>query len=375
MNDLFQQTLEAVNIGVLAFDGAGKLVYINPAAEEILHGSSRAFAGKHYRTVFRGSPGAARILRKAIEDNAAVTGYDVELKRPPRTRAAAPGDRAPVTVPVIIGASPMPGPAGEPNGAVLSIKPAEILELVGQEERAALSAEEMQMLAYGIAHEIKNPLGGIHGAAQWIQRAEASDEERREGTQLILREAERINELVEKMLELGKAPPPPRPFPILPVLREAEELLQAEVRARGKEIRFELVADPSLPDVSGNPDNVFRAIVNVLKNAVEAIPGRGTVRVHTRMNVDYRWGRTRGRMRSFVEVLIADDGVGMSAEEMRRLFLPFYTTKAKGTGLGLVMARQAISRHGGKIEIKSVRGGGTTVKISLPVTFGKKTGP
>jgi len=372
LSDLFQQTLESVSIGILAFDGAGRLTYINPAAEEILHGSSRAFERKHYRTVFRGSPGAVRILRKALEDNAAVTGYDVELRLPRRSRAA--GDPPPPTLPVIIGASPMPGPAGEPNGAVLSIKPAEILGMVGQEERAAMSAEEMQTLAYGIAHEIKNPLGGILGAAQWMMRGEASEEERREGTRLILREAERINGLVEKMLEMGRTLPPPRPFPILPILREAEELIRADVRAQGKEIHFELAADPSLPDVSGHPDAVFRAIVNVLKNAGEAIPRKGTVRIDTRMNVNYRWGRARGRMRSFVDILIADDGEGMSEEEIHRAFLPFYTTKAKGTGLGLVMARQSISRQGGKMEIKSVRGEGTTVKISLPVSPGKKTG-
>jgi two-component system nitrogen regulation sensor histidine kinase GlnL len=373
LNDLFQHTLESVNIGILAFNGAGKLIYLNPAAEEILHGSSRAFAGKHYRTVLRGSPGAARILRKALEDNTAVTGYDVELRLPRRVPSG--GDHSPPTLPYIIGASPMPGPAGEPYGAVLSIKPAEILSMVGQEERAALSAEEMQTIAYGIAHEIKNPLGGIRGAAQWLLRGESSEEERREGTRLILRESERINGLVEKMLEMGRPPPPPRPFPILPILREADELIRADVRAQRKEIHFEHVADPSLPDVSGHPDTFFRAIVNVLKNAVEAIPERGTVRILTRMNVNYRWGRARGRTRSFVEILISDDGVGMSKKEMRRAFLPFYTTKAKGTGLGLVMARQSISRHGGKMEIKSVQGEGTTVKISLPITSGKKTGP
>ena len=269
----------------------------------------------------------------------------------------------------------MPGPAEEGNGVVLSIKSAEILGMVGQEERAALSAEEMQTLAYGIAHEIKNPLGGIRGAAQWMLKGEGSEEERREGMRLILREAERIDGLVEKMLEMGRLPPPPRPFPILPILREAEELIHADVRARGKEVRFELLADPSLPDVSGHPDTVFRAIVNVLKNAVEAIPGKGTVRIHTRMNVNYRWGREKGRMRSFVEITISDDGVGMSEEEVRKAFLPFYSTKAKGMGLGLVMARQSLTRHGGKMEIKSVRGEGTTVKMSLPVTPGKKTGP
>ncbi|HEY7529031.1 MAG TPA: histidine kinase dimerization/phospho-acceptor domain-containing protein, partial [Candidatus Deferrimicrobiaceae bacterium] len=217
MNDLFQHALESINIGILVFDRAGKLVYLNPAAEEILQGSSQALKGKHYRTLFRGSLSAARIARKALSENAAVTGFDVELRLPHRGPALPP-------LSVIIGASPLYGPGREQGGAVLSIKPAEILTMMEQDAQAAFSAEEMQMLAYGIAHEIKNPLGGILGAGQWILRGAASEEERNEGIRLILREAERINGLVEKMLEMGKSPPSPRPFPLLPLLRQAEAL-------------------------------------------------------------------------------------------------------------------------------------------------------
>lgn len=365
MSDLFQHTLESVNIGILVFDRDGKLVYLNPAAEEILQGSSQALKGRHYRTLFRGSLSAARIARKALTENVAVTGFDVELKLAHRNAGLPP-------LSVIIGASPLYGPDRETGGAVLSIKPAEILTMVEQEEQAASSAQEMQMLAYGIAHEIKNPLGGILGAGQWILRREASEEERREGIRLIIREAERINGLVEKMLEMGKSPPSTRPFPLLPLLRQAEELLSAEIRAQGKEIAFELRVDPSLPDVSGHPDTIFRAIVNILKNAVEAIDRKGTIRIEGRMNFSYRWSRGKGKKRSFLELAIADTGPGMSEADVRKALLPFYTTKARGTGLGLVMARQAVSRHGGKLEIKSVRGAGTTVKISLPVDPGKK---
>jgi two-component system nitrogen regulation sensor histidine kinase GlnL len=370
LNGLHQQALESVNVGILVFDRAGRLLYANPAAEDILQRSSRALAGRHYRTLFRGSPGTVRIIRKAMAENAPVTGFDVELKLPRRAGGAAVA--GPPTLPLIVGASPLPGPSGEPGGAVLSLKSAEILAMVGEEERAGTSAEELSTIAYGIAHEIKNPLGGILGAAQWILRRESSEEERREGTRLILREAERINGLVEKMLDMGKNPPPPRPVPLLPLLSEAEELLRADARAQGKTIAFELRVDPSLPDVSGHADTIFRAVVNVLKNAVEAIAQAGTVRIDARVNVNFRWGRGRGRKRSFVDIVIADDGVGMTDEDARKALLPFYTTKPKGTGLGLVMARQAVSRQGGKMEIKSVRGEGTAVKISLPVDTGRK---
>ncbi len=370
MNGLHQQALESLNVGILVLDRGGKLLYINPAAEELLQGSSRALAGRHYRTLFRGSPGAVRIIRKALEENAPVTGFAVELKL--RRRTEGPAGAVSPALPVIVSASPLPGPSGEPGGAVLSLKSAEILAMVGEEERAGMNAEELSTIAYGIAHEIKNPLGGILGAAQWILRRESSEEERREGTRLILREAERINSLVEKMLEMGKSPPPPRPVPLLPLLREAEELIRADVRAQEKAIAFELRVDPSLPDVSGHADTIFRAVVNVLKNSVEAIEKAGTVRIEARMNVNFRWGRDRGRKRSFVDVAIADNGVGMTEEDARKALLPFYTTKPKGTGLGLVMARQAVSRQGGKMEIKSVRGEGTTVKISLPVDAGRR---
>jgi len=373
LTDLLRRTLESVNVGIVVFDVAGKLAYINPAAEEILQGSSQALTGKHYRTLFRGSPEAVRIVRKAIEENTPVTGFDVALKPAGPGRAAREDGAAPI--PVMLGASPLSGESGDPQGAVLSVKSSEILSLVGQEERAAVSAEEMQMLAYGIAHEIRNPLGGILGAAQWILRGDGPDEDRVEGVRLILREAQRINGLVEKMLEMGKAPPPPRPFALPPLLREAEQLLLSEARAQGKEVRFELRADPSLPPASGHPDTVYRVLLNVLKNAVESIEQAGTVRIEARLNVNYRFARGRGRKRSFLEVEIADSGKGMTGEELRKALLPFYTTKSRGTGLGLVMARQAVTRLGGKLEIRSSPGVGTSVKISLPAGPGRKAAP
>lgn len=370
MSDLLRQTLESVNVGILVFDLAGKLAYINPAAEEILQGSSQALAGKHFRTLFRGSPEAVRIVRKAIEEGTLVTGFDVALK--PVSRGRAVQRRGAASIPVMLGASPLSGASGDPQGAVLSVKTSEILSLVGQEERATVRAEEMQMLAYGIAHEIKNPLGGILGAAQWILRGEGPDEDRAEGVRLILREARRINDLVEKMLEMGKTPPPSRPFALLPLLREAEQLLLSEARAQAKEVRFDLRVDPSLPPVSGHPDTVYRALLNILKNAVEAIERAGTVGIEARMNVNYRFARGRGRKRSFLEVEVTDDGKGMTEEELRKALLPFYSTKARGTGLGLVMARQAVTRLGGKMEIRSSPGAGTAVKLSLPVDPGRK---
>lgn len=368
MNDLYRAALESVNVGILVFDRRGRLVYANPAAEEVLGASFRSIRGRSFRALFRGNREAARITRKAIEENAPVTGFDVALRRPAAGRTGS-GE----TVTVIVGASPMSSAAGEPCGAVLSIKPAEILAMVGREEEAAQSAAELQMLASGLAHEIRNPLGGIRGAAQWLLRNEGTPAERREGTELILREAARINDLVERMLQMSRTLPPPRPFSVLPLLKEAIELLRAEVRELKPRVRFELFADPSLPDASGHADTIFRAVLNIVKNAVEAVGEDGVVRIDARMNFDYRFSLGRGRKRSFIEITVSDNGHGLTEAQVRKALLPFYTTKPGGTGLGLVMARQAISRHGGKLEIRSVPGEGTAVKISLPADSGRRT--
>jgi len=368
LNDLPRRILESVNIGIAVFDTCGKLSYINPVAEEILQGSCRSLAGKHFRTIFRGSPGAVRILRKTFDDGTPVTGFDVELRKAKNSMEEG-------SLRVMLGSSPLIGDEGIPCGIVLSMKSSEILSLMGREEDETVGADGMQMLAYGIAHEIKNPLGGILGAAQWILRMEGTEEEHAEGIRLIQREARRINELVEKMLKMGKKPPPPRPFEIAPLLLEARELILSEARSQEKTVEVELRMDPSIPPVSGHPDTVYRALLNILKNAIEAIPRAGAIRIEVRMNVNYRLLVGRKRKRSFIEIEIADTGIGMTQEQLLKARLPFYTTKPKGTGLGLAMARQAVERHGGKLEIKSHPKDGTTVKISLPVDPGRKNAP
>lgn len=305
----------------------------------------------------------ARILRRALTEGAEVTSFDAPFTAPfPGSRTRSDMQTA------IVGASPLSMPDGSASGAVLHIRTAGVLSRAVREEREAGNVEELQTLAWGLAHEIKNPLGGILGAAQWILRTGVPADEREEGIRLVLREAGRINALVEKMLEMGRTPPAPRPFSVLPLISDARALVMAEARNAGKEIAVELHLDPSLPDVSGHADSVYQAILNILLNASEAIPGKGVVEVHARMNANLKMRPARGRRRSLLEIVVTDDGPGMSAESARKALLPFFTTKPKGTGLGLALVRQTVTRHGGTVSISSEEGKGTTVSIQLPVT-------
>jgi two-component system nitrogen regulation sensor histidine kinase GlnL len=144
------------------------------------------------------------------------------------------------------------------------------------------------------------------------------------------------------------------------------ELAAAEARGAGKAVSLELFADPALPAAVGDPDTVYRVLVNLVKNALDAVADGGTVRIEARVAVGMRVRRGGRRGRNTLELAVADDGAGMTGEQAEKAFLPFYTTKPKGTGLGLVMARQAVARQGGTLEIRSAPGRGTTVTISLP---------
>jgi len=232
LSDLLRQTLSRSNIGILVFDPAGKLAYINPAAERdparLLPGACR----ETFPDTVPGIAGGGPDRRKAIEENTPVTGFDVALK--PVDRGQAVPRRGAASVPVMLGASPLSGPSGDPQGAVLSVKSSEILSLVGQEERAAVRAEEMQMLAYGIGPRDQESLGGILGAAQWILRGGGPDEDRAEGVRLILREARRINDLVEKMLEMGRPPRLHGPSPSSPCFARRSSFSSPRPGPRGR---------------------------------------------------------------------------------------------------------------------------------------------
>jgi len=368
LSDLHETALESVDVGILVFGARGRLAYANPAAEEILQVSAQALLGRTARTLFRGCPAALALLRRAQREKAPLTAFDVTLRVP-----AVPSAASQKTVTAVLGAAPLAGRGGGRGGLVVSLRSAEILGLVGRGEEAARSAEELQMLASGLAHEIRNPLGGIRGAAQWLLRGEGSPAERREGLELILRETARINGLVEKMLEASRTPAPSRPFSLLPILGDVARLLAAEARDRPR-VRVELAVDPSLPEAVGDGDTVFRALLNVARNALEAVGDEGTVRVEARLHLGYRFGAGRAGTRPFIEITVSDTGPGMTAEEVRKAVLPFYTTKPGGTGLGLVVARQAAARHGGRLEIRSTPGQGTAVTISLPAAPGRSRG-
>jgi two-component system NtrC family sensor kinase len=229
---------------------------------------------------------------------------------------------------------------------------------VANTERRLFAAQRLTTtgtLAAGIAHEINNPLGGMINAVRVLQQGTLDEAKRVEYLGLVSEGLERVRAIVQRMLQFGPRTFEPRPSSLKEAVDSAAAFLSHAFKAKDVALQVELPAD--LPAVNGNPVELQQAFLNVLKNAVDAcVMGEGVVTVY------HRAGEGN------VSVLVADNGCGMDEAERARCLDPFFTTKdvGEGTGLGLAVAHNIVANHGGKLEINSDPGKGTTVSLTFP---------
>ena len=227
--------------------------------------------------------------------------------------------------------------------------------LLAQSERESAWRE----MAKQIAHEIKNPLGGLRGAAQLLER-ELPDDSLYEYTHIIIDEADRLQSLLNRMLGPNKLPQRSE-VNIHRVLERVRQLVAAEV---GGGVRFRVDYDPSIPEPMVDRDQLVQAVLNIARNAAHAIDGVGEVIFRTRICRQHTIGYRQ--CKHVLQIDIVDHGPGISEELMENMFLPMVTDKADGTGLGLPIAQQIIVGHEGIIQCHS-QAGQTTFTILLPL--------
>nr|MBV6629316.1 PAS domain-containing sensor histidine kinase [Oceanococcus sp. HetDA_MAG_MS8] len=213
----------------------------------------------------------------------------------------------------------------------------------------------------GLAHEIKNPLGGLRGAAQLLER-ELPSEDLRDFTGIIIREADRLQDLVDRLLGPSR-PVPFKPTNIHVVVEHVRTLLEAQAPAA---ISIERDYDPSLPDVPADPEQLIQAVLNIGVNALDAMREQETGRLilRTRAMRQFTIGGVRHRL--VLRVDICDTGPGIPSDMMEKIFYPMVSSRAEGSGLGLAIAQTLIRNHGGLIECES-RPGDTVFSLYLPI--------
>jgi two-component system nitrogen regulation sensor histidine kinase GlnL len=241
-------------------------------------------------------------------------------------------------------------------------------EVVSERERL----RSFGRFAAGIAHEVRNPLGGIRGAAELLA-ARAGDASTRDAAGLIVREVERIAVLVDDLMVLTHDEAMRmREVNIHRVLDDVLDLLCMDPLAAG--VRVERRFDPSIPELAGDGDRLVQVFLNLGRNALQALDGEGTLTIGTRMTLDHRIVTESGETLPTLLVSVEDDGPGIDPDVLGQLDTPLYTTRVDGTGLGLSVARHWVARHGGTLRIESRPGEGTCVRVALPVRRGRADG-
>jgi two-component system nitrogen regulation sensor histidine kinase GlnL len=185
-------------------------------------------------------------------------------------------------------------------------------------------------------------------------------------TQIMIKEVDRINFIIEELMELGSPRTPEFAEVDLTKILDDIVLLQREA-ARNQNTKFSLRFDPSIPPVRGDENLLTRLFLNLIKNAREAISHDGEVMVETRIASSYHMTGPGRRSSPMVDITISDTGCGIAAEEMERIFTPYFTTKIKGSGLGLAISQKIIEDHNGLLKIESTPDEGTTMTVSLPL--------
>ncbi len=343
--------LESLQDAIIVIDPGGRVRSVNQAAEELIGLSAQPLAGRSFEQVFSDHRALRELVRKTLDSGRTHTDFDARLARQDGTQVA-----------VSAVASVISDAKGEARGVVLALRDQtrlrELEERLSRSDRLAA----LGTVAAGVAHEIRNPLAGLRGAAQLLEGEPEFLPAFKEYTSVIIKEVDRLAAIVETLLSFASPRTPVlRPCNLHEILDNVLFLEQGPTRACG--VNIQRYYDPQLPEILADPAEIRQVFLNLLRNGVEAMPAGGELTIRTR----YERASQRCRGLSVAVAEFIDQGAGIDPEIERHLFTPFFTTKDGGTGLGLAICLRIVEDHGGAMEATSQFGRGSSFRVLLPL--------
>ena len=342
-----QEVLDQLTTGVMVLNQQLKICYLNPSAEALLGTSESHSAGTPVQDLI------AEDDCELFTDLRNVLAAGQSITR----RAASFHTREGNPVIADLTASLEP----RSQHLVVEIQAINRLLRINRDDHSLFAQETTRKLVRGLAHEVKNPLGGVRGAAQLLER-ELCDEGLKEYTRIIIEEADRLTDLVDRMLGPNRQPVKV-PVNVHSVMEHVIRLVDAEDPGW---IRFERDYDPSLPSVSADEPQLIQALLNIVSNAAQALEDtpNPTISVRSRIMRNFTIGPKLHRI--VLQLDVVDNGPGIDEDKLERIYFPMISGRADGTGLGLAITQTIIGQHGGVIECES-QPGRTCFSIFLPL--------
>jgi len=344
---VYKKILEHLNEAVLLFDRQLKLTYINTAGEVLFADSARHLLGSSAMELIKTVDSEQRLdLQQCLQMDEPLVDRELTL------------DIMNQSITVNFSATPVIND-DQVTEIIVELQQLDRHLRISKEEQLIAQQTTVRMLVRGLAHEIKNPLGGLRGAAQLLD-LELDDPELKEYTQIIIAESDRLQGLMDKMLGPNKLPNKAL-LNIHEVVERVRQLVLIEANGKLSVIQD---YDPSIPDVFADKNQLIQAVLNIVRNAVQAMEGSGVLTLKTRVCRQMTIGRKRNKLTARIDII--DTGPGIDKEMMSKVFYPMITGRASGTGLGLSIAQSLINQHDGMIECDS-QPGRTVFSIYLPL--------
>ncbi|MFC3533487.1 nitrogen regulation protein NR(II) [Vogesella facilis] len=337
--------LELLDTPVLIVERSGQLHFVNPACEDLLGISHKELKKLTLYERFHHNKALRNAVQMALDHAGSFIEHDLEL--------LPDGDEA---IHVGLTVTPIDSP---PRLALLEMRPIDQQLRIVNEERHLLQQQANRELIRNLAHEIKNPLGGIRGAAQLLEHEIADRPELLEYTGVIREEALRLQHLVDRLLAPHRRHVA-SDVNIHEVLERVRSILLAEYP---QQLSIRRDYDISLPQLAADKEQLIQVVLNIGKNAVQAMKGSGELILRTRVARQVTLARKRHNLA--LKLQIIDNGPGIPEEIREHVFYPLITGRAEGTGLGLTLAQTFVHQHGGTIEFDS-RPGNTCFTVLLP---------